>query len=268
MSLRDSLYGVYVRLEKRIVPELRSSQDHYRDTLSPYVTPGCDWLDLGCGHSVFGTWMVEDEKVFTARAGAVVGIDLDMPGLKAHQGLRHKVYGDLQYLPFPSGHFDVVTANMVVEHLPAPARILAEIRRVLKPGGVFVFHTTNIGNPIMRLSAKAPQWLKNRLALLLEGRAEEDVFKTFYQLNSPEAVRRQAAHTGFTPEQINLVSTSALTQMILPAVFFELLFIRMLRNRRFEHLRTNLIGVLRTRAATEGQSEQKPNLALRQSRPV
>ncbi len=245
MSLRDSLYDAYLWLEKRIVPELRSSQCHYRDTLAPFVTPGCDWLDLGCGHSVFGTWMVEDEKLFTGRAGAVVGIDLDMPGLKAHQGLRHKVYGDLQHLPFPSSHFDVVTANMVVEHLPAPAPILSEIRRVLKPGGVFVFHTPNFGNPMMQIAAKAPQGLKNKLAFILEGRAEEDVFHTFYRLNSPEAVRSQAAQMGFTPEQINLVSTSALTQMIPPVVIFELLFIRLLRSRRFEHLRTNLIGVLR-----------------------
>jgi SAM-dependent methyltransferase len=41
-------------------------------------------------------------------------------------------------LPFPDSHFDVVLSNTVFEHIPDPRPSLAEIKRVLKPGGVFL----------------------------------------------------------------------------------------------------------------------------------
>jgi SAM-dependent methyltransferase len=41
-------------------------------------------------------------------------------------------------LPFPDGTFDVVVSNQVFEHIADPPRVLPEIRRVLKPGGVFL----------------------------------------------------------------------------------------------------------------------------------
>ncbi len=44
---------------------------------------------------------------------------------------------DAQAIPFPTGHFDVVFANHMLYHVPERDRALAEVRRVLSPGGVF-----------------------------------------------------------------------------------------------------------------------------------
>jgi len=245
MNLRDRLYDIYLWLERRIAPELRSSQLHYRDLLAPYVTRGCRWLDLGCGHSIFGVWMDEDERTFAQRSGHIVGIDLDWAGLKAHRNIRAKVYGDLRHLPFPDGHFDVVTANMVAEHLSDPVPILKEVRRVLRPGGMFVFHTPNFHNPWLRIASLVPDGVKKGIIYVLEGRQAEDVFPTHYQINTAEAVRQQAALAGLEASEVKLVSSSALTQMIPPVVVFELLFIRMLQNPSLAWLRTNLVCALR-----------------------
>ncbi len=43
--------------------------------------------------------------------------------------------GDLEHLPFHDGEVDVVLANMVLHHAPEPAQAVAEIHRVLRPGG-------------------------------------------------------------------------------------------------------------------------------------
>ncbi len=43
---------------------------------------------------------------------------------------------DAGHLPFPDGHFDVVIAAEVLEHIPEDAAAIAELRRVLRPGGL------------------------------------------------------------------------------------------------------------------------------------
>ncbi|WP_340647270.1 class I SAM-dependent methyltransferase [Phenylobacterium sp.] len=104
-----------------------------------------DWvLDLGCGEGrhVHGVHMLPGVNV--------VGLDLDIASLvKARDGLEHLppvavegatsfLSGDAYRLPFADACFDVVICSEVLEHLHEYDRALAEIRRVLKPGGRFV----------------------------------------------------------------------------------------------------------------------------------
>ncbi|MBN2502589.1 MAG: methyltransferase domain-containing protein [Anaerolineales bacterium] len=49
---------------------------------------------------------------------------------------------DAQSIPFPDGHFDIVSANHMLYHVPDRARALAEIARVLRPDGV-LYAATN-----------------------------------------------------------------------------------------------------------------------------
>ena len=55
--------------------------------------------------------------------------------------------GNAEVLPFPSGAFAGVTSMGVLHHIPDPARAIAEIRRVLRPGGRFIgmfYHRNSI----------------------------------------------------------------------------------------------------------------------------
>lgn len=240
------LRRVYWKLEKAIVPELRSSQYHYRDALLGALPAGkCRWLDLGCGHQVFADWMIADQEELLRRMSLAVGLDLDFPSLKAHQGLSAKIRGNLTEIPLRDGTFDVITANMVVEHLDHPAAVFGQVHRLLVPGGLFVFHTTNARNPFLRTGAMIPQGLKNRMVYWLEHRKPEDIFPTHYRANQADDIIALAESTAFEVCSLDMVSTSAFTQMLGPLVVGELLFIRMLRSRRFQHLRTNIICVLR-----------------------
>ncbi len=78
-----------------------------------------------------------------------VGIDIDAEALDqgrdTYPRLRDRLmHYDGTRLPFKDGDFDVVTMFDVLEHIPDVPAFLAEIRRVLRPGGLFVFQTPNI----------------------------------------------------------------------------------------------------------------------------
>src|SRR3712207_3931822 len=151
MTVRRALNRFYWSIEQRFVPGLRPTQYAYYETLLRVLRPDDEWLDLGCGHQVFGGWMTREQAKAISSCRRIYGIDLDWQGLRAHTGIANKIYGDLGRLPVRTSSVDVVTANMVIEHLSDPDAVLREIGRVLRPGGRFVFHTPNYNSPVVRL---------------------------------------------------------------------------------------------------------------------
>jgi ubiquinone/menaquinone biosynthesis C-methylase UbiE len=244
-TLRHWMFRAYWRLERLITPELRSSQYGFAERLASLMTNRPAWLDIGCGRRPFPDWMPEHAQRILAAAGHPVGIDLDPGSLRDHEAYRDKVMAPAEALPFADGTFDVVSANMVVEHVADPARMLVEIRRVLKPGGAFAFHTSNRLHWPLWLAARVPERLKVAFSAYLEDRQAGDVFPTLYRMNDEARVRSLAAATGFQVERLELVNTSALTVMLGPVVLLELLWIRLLRRPRLARLRSNLVVVLR-----------------------
>ena len=65
--------------------------------------------------------------------------------------------GMLEAQRYADASFDVVTMWEVIEHLPDPRAFLAEVSRVLAPGGTLAFSTPDAGSPAARLSGR--RWL-------------------------------------------------------------------------------------------------------------
>lgn len=89
-------------------------------------------LDVGCGTGEFGAYA-------PART-TVHGVDGD-PGAvnRAARFEQAKVVDlDLSGLPFSEGFFDAVLARDIFEHLHRPERLVREVHRVLRPGGVLI----------------------------------------------------------------------------------------------------------------------------------
>ena len=99
-------------------------------------------LDLGCG-----TGRAFDPlRAAVGAPGLVVGLDLtpemlDAATTAAHRTVTRLVLGDARRLPFPNGAFDAVFAAGLLPHLPDTMIGLAEIGRVVRPGGrLTLFH--------------------------------------------------------------------------------------------------------------------------------
>jgi SAM-dependent methyltransferase len=107
--------------------------------LLPHLHPGMDILDAGCG---VGAIALDLAKTVGPRR--IVGIDVDADQIAAARasaadrgiGSPEFALGSVYELPFAAGSFDVVYANAVLLYLRDPVRALAEMRRVLRLGGV------------------------------------------------------------------------------------------------------------------------------------
>jgi ubiquinone/menaquinone biosynthesis C-methylase UbiE len=85
---------------------------------------------------------------FATEFREVAGIDIDQGAVEyarrnfQRDNLRFEL-GDGLNIPFPDSSFDVLVCSQVYEHVPDQARLISELERVLKPGGLCYFAATN-----------------------------------------------------------------------------------------------------------------------------
>lgn len=147
-------------------------------------------LDLGCGDGLFG-------QVFFTTAPEV-GLDRSPHELRAaaqRGAYRALVSGDIVSLPFRDGAFATVFSNGVLEHIPALEAALAEVARVLRPGGLLICTVPTMEDE-RQLSGSA---LLRRLGLSkLSERYAEGYNRAFGQVNllTVEEWRERLARSG------------------------------------------------------------------------
>ena len=156
-----------------------------------------DWLDVGCGWHFDWPWEPAREAELTLRAN-VFGLDIDSDAIMRHRSIKNRTVGALERLAFRDSSFDVVTANVVMEHVKYPALVLSEIHRVLRPGGTLLFRTPSARNYIVRLARRVPRRPRVWLAGAIEGRKGEDVYPTHYRLNTSETIAEICKIVGFS----------------------------------------------------------------------
>ena len=117
---------------------LRSAESHAAYLL-PHLKSGHRVLDFGCGPGTISVGLaraiepgelhgidMEESQIGIARAAAQAG---------GHANATFHV-GDVTALPFEDNFFDAAHCHAVLMHVPDTPRVLAEVKRVLKPGGI------------------------------------------------------------------------------------------------------------------------------------
>lgn len=170
----------------------------YHQFAARYLTPSSVLLDYGAGR---GKELLHG---FGAEVSRSVGVDVDTAVLENTAVDQAHVIEPYGRVPYPDATFDVVVSAYVLEHIGEPDRVFAEIRRVLKPGGHFVFLTPNRRHYVPLAASLTPHafhlWVNSR-----RGLADRDTFPTVYKANTPGAIRRLAARNGFVVTDLQMV---------------------------------------------------------------
>jgi SAM-dependent methyltransferase len=129
----------------------RSAVSHAKFLL-PHLDAASRLLDCGCGP---GSISCDFAKIIVS--GNVEGIDreqsqVDLARTRAsEQGLTNATFsvGSIYNLPFPDSSFTVIFAHAIFEHISSPEKALAEMLRVLEPGGLVAIRSPDWGGFIV-----------------------------------------------------------------------------------------------------------------------
>lgn len=96
-------------------------------------------LDIGFGSGVL--------MQSAARAGwEAEGVEVSRTAVNHIKELGFKAFcGELADARYPDDYFDVITASELLEHLPDPGKLMREVARILRPGGLFWGTTPHFG---------------------------------------------------------------------------------------------------------------------------
>lgn len=125
------------------------------------IGPGTKVIDVGCGagrHSFEAYRRGADVIAFDQNAEELADVDtmlqaMGQAGEAPKSAKAQVVVGDALALPYPDGTFDAVIASEILEHIPDDDAAIAELIRVLRPGGT--------------LAVTVPRWLPERICWLL-----------------------------------------------------------------------------------------------------
>lgn len=116
----------------------------------------CSIIDVGCGAGFLSNALAQ-------HGHHVTGIDLSEGSLNVarERDVTHSAFychADACALPFSPNQFDVVCAMDLLEHVENPAKVIEESSRILKPGGLFFFHTFNRNWFSWLIALKGVEW--------------------------------------------------------------------------------------------------------------
>jgi ubiquinone/menaquinone biosynthesis C-methylase UbiE len=145
--------------------------------LLPELRPGLALLDVGCGP---GTITIDlAQRVAPGRCAGIDRASKVIEKARAYAAGKGAAVefssADVYGLPFADASFDVVHAHQVLQHLTDPVRALRELRRVLKPGGLFAARDSDYSCfSWAPLDARLERWLSLYRAVCRRNQAEPD----------------------------------------------------------------------------------------------
>ena len=152
-------------------------QDYMRDVFKFENFKGKRVLEIGVGGGL-------DTSEFLRNGAEVVSVDFSELSVKnasqlfKEAGLNGNVLlSDAKLLPFNDSEFDVVYSYGVIHHIPDVEKVLDEIRRVLRPGGIFMGMVYNKDSLLYAYSIIYLHGIKE--GLLAQGMSEDELAAKF-----------------------------------------------------------------------------------------
>jgi ubiquinone/menaquinone biosynthesis C-methylase UbiE len=168
----------------------------FYERVNALVKPEFVILDFGAGR---GSGYVEHAvryqsklRNFKGRVREVIGADVDPVVTKNPMLDRAIVLDKSGSIPLPDESVDMIISDFTFEHIEDPSHTTTELDRILVQGGWICARMPNKYGYVAVASQLVPQSFHLRLLRFVQptSRDEQDVFRTFYRLNTFAAVRK------------------------------------------------------------------------------
>lgn len=216
--------------------ESRNPTVTFAKLVEQQVKPSDRVLDIGAGAG-------ERNRVsLKGRCLEIVGVDLD-PRVANNPLLDRGIVADAISTGLESASFDLIFALYVLEHIDRPAEFAAEMARLLRAGGRFMFLTPNKYHYVTLLSRLSPDRFHKSFNAW-RGRPREDTFPTRYLLNSRYDLTKHFVAAGFEAPHLRMIEvkpnylTWSLPSFLIGAIYERIVN----RLSMFSALRVNIIG--------------------------
>jgi 2-polyprenyl-3-methyl-5-hydroxy-6-metoxy-1,4-benzoquinol methylase len=208
---------------------------------SQHIGMGARILEIGAGPPNL-------TSEYLASIGEVHGIDID-PDVATNQALQTSTVLKENIYPFENESFDACVSNYVLEHVSDPRAHFGQVKRVLRPGGTYLFRTPNIFHYVAMVSRFTPHSFHKLVANRLRDlpREAHDPYPTVYKANSRRSIAALAAEVGLEIVDLRMVEKEPLYGLSNRVLFMCFLVYERLVNRSevFAPLRANIFGVLK-----------------------
>jgi 2-polyprenyl-3-methyl-5-hydroxy-6-metoxy-1,4-benzoquinol methylase len=168
--------------------------DVYEAIVAKLVTPGCSWIDLGCGREVFpGNPRLA--RQLASRCKLLMGVD-ESENILENEFLHERAQSSIQSFR-TRRTFDLATLRMVAEHIGDPDAALESLARLVRPGGRVVIYTINRWSPLSVASWIVPFRFHHALKKFVWNTEEKDTFPVAYKMNTRRELKHLFAQAGF-----------------------------------------------------------------------
>ena len=234
-------------LDRYYPPAAFDGTKRFYDLVRRHVSRDMVVLNMGCGPA-----SGNPVKILKGEVAKVVGADID-PAAASNGDVDEVAIYDGRRLPFEDGSFDAAYADFVMEHLERPEESLREIRRVVRPGGTFLFRTPNRNHYVALASRLVPDRWKESVANRTRGFGgrENRTYPVYYRFNSRGDVDTIARRAGFGKDDIAVDFVECEPSYLafsLPTFLLGLAYERLVNaSDSLGFLRANIFGVLTRR---------------------
>ncbi|MFT7671513.1 MAG: SAM-dependent methyltransferase [Planctomycetota bacterium] len=180
------------RIKARYFDEEDHPYRHLERAIEAYIRPEFTVLEAGCGRNA------EVLSKYRGKAKRLIGVDpvefTLADGLEEIELQR----GDIGNTGLPSSSVDLVISRALMEHLPKPRPAFAEIQRVLKPGGRYIYLVPNLGDYGSIVALLTPNKLHPAIVKFVEGRKTDDTFPAYFRCCTKSSIQNLCDSTGLT----------------------------------------------------------------------
>lgn len=176
------------------------------EMIAPYKRQDGVILDIGCGYG-------RNAGRFATGMSRYIGLNIDEEELGAARGnnpdprFEFMVGNAMDMQGVADQSIDIALLIFVLEHIESPARLFAELERVLKPGGGVFFLAPNLINVTSLFIRATPDrvrlWIKKRIT----GKDEPPDYPIYYRCNTVAAMDRMAARFGMKRDRVVMLSS-------------------------------------------------------------